>query len=1154
MRFFYPAPRSGAQSIGKRLNLLGGIDMKRFAVLIIALILAVGVISQADAAGSEAENAANRLYELGLLAGTKADGTPEFDLEGELNREQAVTMLVRLLGKEEEARKGGWKMPFTDVSGWARDYVGYAYEKGLAKGTGATTFRGTDPVTASQYVTFVLRALGYSTDTDFAWNAPWPLSDSIGLTKGQYTEENNGSFIRADMAVISAAALDTAVKGGEGTLLESLEASARTGYTREDYIDRVLTDEQINALKGASLEELREKISTIGDAVAFLDKFTPRNYSGFSGEIRLDIDFLFDLHTRSEATTPHTYSAFAAWCITDDFEGVKYVVSTSDVSLAFRVIPQLALPVQGGYYLCLPNDMSAVAERTGFIGTEVSSLDGLENSIVFPTSNWCLMQLFVADADQRTLKFVTDENAMEASLSVGSAELVYSISDSGKAEHEEQQQQQLIQNGWANLQRNWRGYGFPSSFDPTLTREEVEQLIGKDAQTVSSALKTVGDVLYYLALSGYHTTDGDIKVWENDLCWSFTEAPLTVFAHTAGNCGGTAALIPFLLEGDYTESGCLSMTGPVEVGGGHVITYIQDGADCYVIDFRAIVDMQYMWNGGSAKGADVVEAGRKWRDTIDPMYKLIFAYPTVEGDMPAMGNGKLVYLPEQYRDRIRIVYEATGEGYRFGWKSIGSASLKQIAALRTPPQMPDEEDIPKGEKQAYMTRLLTDGKLAELKYADKEVLRKYISTVADAVAWMDQFENVAFYDRLSDTEVRLNIDFVLELIRGERVTAPEAYTYFAAWCLSDDYPEAKFLLASGALRQATSQYSGLLLPKDGGYQVISPAQYSKTRNCVYGFDTKVVSDTKDLGTKLSLLHAGVDDRRELQLYQLISVPAGEAITLPKDGDFYSVRSGATELYRITSAETAAKREAEMAQWDKTAATLRIADYGLPAAIGKTTLSYAEAKALRGADPAAIADRVRTVGDVLQYMIAVRFSYYAPDAYTPWYGFWGFDAPGDVQLEQNYGCCCGGFANTVSYLLRGDYEKVGTLRWIGGGNHTISWVLTGGKYYVFDFTQLCNGGYYNDKTGHAVTVLDRLEDFYSKMPATYSYFPKSEIELMVAFEAADAAYPSNWNDPPGFTGLTFPTEAEGKVLVIYQKDSAHGMKYADVSGGIPGWND
>ena len=95
------------------------------------------------------------------------------------------------------------------------------------------------------------------------------------------------------------------------------------------------------------------------------------------------------------------------------------------------------------------------------------------------------------------------------------------------------------------------------------------------------------------------------------------------------------------------------------------------------------------------------------------------------------------------------------------------------------------------------------------------------------------------------------------------------------------------------------------------------------------------------------------------------------------------------------------------------------------------------------------------------MIAARFGYNAPGVFTPWYDDWGYDAPGDDQLRQNYGCCCGGYANTVSYLLEGDYDKVGTLRWVGGGNHTISWVMTGGKYYVFDFTQYCSGGHYNN---------------------------------------------------------------------------------------------
>lgn len=115
----------------------------------------------AYAAGSEAEEAANALYELSLFKGTGTDqnGNPIFELDRAPNCHEVVTMLVRLLGMEDEAKAGNWKKPFTDVVEWAKPYVGYAYANGLTTGTGATTFGGTAKVTVSQHVTFALRAL-----------------------------------------------------------------------------------------------------------------------------------------------------------------------------------------------------------------------------------------------------------------------------------------------------------------------------------------------------------------------------------------------------------------------------------------------------------------------------------------------------------------------------------------------------------------------------------------------------------------------------------------------------------------------------------------------------------------------------------------------------------------------------------------------------------------------------------------------------------------------------------------------------------------------------------------------------------------------------------------------------------------------------------
>ena len=270
-----------------------------------------------------------------------------------------------------------------------------------------------------------------------------------------------------------------------------------------------------------------------------------------------------------------------------------------------------------------------------------------------------------------------------------------------------------------------------------------------------------------------------------------------------------------------------------------------------------------------------------------------------------------------------------------------------------------------------------------------------------------------------------------------------------------------------------------------------------------------------------------------------------------DGLEYLYRASAEDLDKYEEEKEQQKAD-EMEAWAKNARHISISRYNMPSAIGKTTLTYDSAAALIGKDPDVIAENVKTVADVLQYMIASRFGHYSDYFGTPWYGYWGFDASGYDQIRENYGCCCGGYANAVSFLLQGDYEKVGTLRWVGGGNHTISWVYTGGKYYVFDFTQYCSGGNYNDYDC-PVTVLDRLEDFYDQMPDTYSYFSKSEVVIMVAFEAGKAMYPSHWQDPPHFTGLTFPKEAEGKITLIYQKDPRYGVEFKTVDTQIPDWN-
>ena len=171
---------------------------------------------------STAQEAADFLYELGLFQGTaeNADGTPVFELERTPTRFEAITMLVRLLGAEDEALSGSWSTPFTDLAEWAAPYVGYAYAKGLTDGTSETTYGGGDSVNATQFLTFVLRALGYESGEDFQWDAAWQLTDALEITDGQFGA--GSGFTRGDVAFTSVRALDTELKAGGETLLESI--------------------------------------------------------------------------------------------------------------------------------------------------------------------------------------------------------------------------------------------------------------------------------------------------------------------------------------------------------------------------------------------------------------------------------------------------------------------------------------------------------------------------------------------------------------------------------------------------------------------------------------------------------------------------------------------------------------------------------------------------------------------------------------------------------------------------------------------------------------------------------------------------------------------------------------------------------------------
>ena len=202
--------------------------MKCIFSLILSIVLVIScssLVFAVDPARSLA--AADALHELGLFSGTGTDdsGKPVYALERPLSRQEAITLLVVLLGKSDEARTNEWVTPFTDVADWAKPFVGYAYANGLTSGVSATRFGANNPVSAAQYITFLLGALGYKSGSDFTWNQSWKFADTIGITAGEYRNANNDAFLRGDVVIVSYQALFADKKSG-GKLIDGLSQNA----------------------------------------------------------------------------------------------------------------------------------------------------------------------------------------------------------------------------------------------------------------------------------------------------------------------------------------------------------------------------------------------------------------------------------------------------------------------------------------------------------------------------------------------------------------------------------------------------------------------------------------------------------------------------------------------------------------------------------------------------------------------------------------------------------------------------------------------------------------------------------------------------------------------------------------------------------------
>lgn len=196
-----------------------------------AVLSLEGYYTLTESSATDYNALADGLKALGLFKGSDTGYGFGYDLEAKPTRIQALIMFLRLIGEEQAALSTTATCPFTDVPAWCQPYVAYAYEQGLTKGVddAAMLFGTADYVTAGQYVTFILRALGYqdSGDTpDFTWDTALQRGMDLGiLTAGEYKMLMEEPFLRAQVAYLSYFALEHTYKDRAETLQTQLTTS-----------------------------------------------------------------------------------------------------------------------------------------------------------------------------------------------------------------------------------------------------------------------------------------------------------------------------------------------------------------------------------------------------------------------------------------------------------------------------------------------------------------------------------------------------------------------------------------------------------------------------------------------------------------------------------------------------------------------------------------------------------------------------------------------------------------------------------------------------------------------------------------------------------------------------------------------------------------
>lgn len=185
---------------------------KRLSALVCALLMVL-IMVPAQALTGEGTRAADILATLNIVRGA-------YNVNDTATRTQAAVILVRLAGADGTAQTANAASLFTDLAGWAKADINYAYTQRWVNGTTGNTFGGGEGITATAYCSFLMRMLGY-TSSDFNYEDSVTFARHMGVISRNYS----GTLTRGDLFELTAGALTAAYKDSTDTVISRLVSS-----------------------------------------------------------------------------------------------------------------------------------------------------------------------------------------------------------------------------------------------------------------------------------------------------------------------------------------------------------------------------------------------------------------------------------------------------------------------------------------------------------------------------------------------------------------------------------------------------------------------------------------------------------------------------------------------------------------------------------------------------------------------------------------------------------------------------------------------------------------------------------------------------------------------------------------------------------------